>query len=509
MMKQIILLLASLLSVSGAYGQVTKSITVTNTPTNIVASSGGLYASLTENTVTPTAVFSVTPAGSTTAANLAAGAVYQFQRAGGFAFAPGDIIGTVVATTSGPFTFILTQYSNPPPSITITGGGGGSNAWSALTASANTNTGVFSMSQPGTFTNAAMNENNLWTLTGGGSCTPFSLTGTQLTDGLASCVNLPTSGVTNGFTNALAGYGHNTNANSAGIFGWTGVVGVYTLTVCDGGSATFTKCWGGNLSASDGTAKPAFLTGNEIDLNVLNNATKGYGVLLSFRGNGQPAANTFPAAAIQGPGGTGKFTNGFWCQDNSIVSPFSCLEVGKAATGVSQDSLRANFTASDGSANFSSGLWLNQDHFMWGGGVPMIGYGSTNGSFGAGYGIALTATATLPLNTLVKIDTAHADAVVICTTADASCDGFIAGAAANTCQATSTLCGVVTTPGSFVHGILGTGSCAIGNYVIVDTTTNGRIKCSGTIPALGAIIGKALSAQVSIGSQVDILTKFE
>jgi len=36
--------------------------------------------------------------------------------------------------------------------------------------------------------------------------------------------------------------------------------------------------------------------------------------------------------------------------------------------------------------------------------------------------------------------------------------------------------------GSKVLGILGTGTCAIGNFVIVDTTTNGRVKCTAVRP---------------------------
>ena len=68
---------------------------------------------------------------------------------------------------------------------------------------------------------------------------------------------------------------------------------------------------------------------------------------------------------------------------------------------------------------------------------------------------------------------------------------------------------MITTPGSLAFGILGTGTCAIGNFVIVDTTTNGRIQCTGSLPTISKIIGKALSAQASVGSTVDVLTKFE
>ena len=63
--------------------------------------------------------------------------------------------------------------------------------------------------------------------------------------------------------------------------------------------------------------------------------------------------------------------------------------------------------------------------------------------------------------------------------------------------------------GSVVKGILGAGTCSIGNFVIVDTTTNGDIKCTGTPPTIGKVIGKALSAQSTVGMLVDVLAKFE
>jgi hypothetical protein len=52
--------------------------------------------------------------------------------------------------------------------------------------------------------------------------------------------------------------------------------------------------------------------------------------------------------------------------------------------------------------------------------------------------------------------------------------------------------------------VLGTGTAAIGNFVIVDTTTTGRVKCTGTYTA-GTVIGVAMSAQSSVGSNFNVM----
>ncbi len=47
--------------------------------------------------------------------------------------------------------------------------------------------------------------------------------------------------------------------------------------------------------------------------------------------------------------------------------------------------------------------------------------------------------------------------------------------------------------------LLGTGTCAIGDYVIVDTTTNGRVKCTASLPT-GAILGVSLEVETTVGN---------
>jgi hypothetical protein len=52
--------------------------------------------------------------------------------------------------------------------------------------------------------------------------------------------------------------------------------------------------------------------------------------------------------------------------------------------------------------------------------------------------------------------------------------------------------------------VLGTGTCAPNQYVIIDTTTNARVKCTAS-PTVGQVIGMATSTQASVGSTVSVL----
>ena len=47
------------------------------------------------------------------------------------------------------------------------------------------------------------------------------------------------------------------------------------------------------------------------------------------------------------------------------------------------------------------------------------------------------------------------------------------------------------------------GACSIGQLVTQDTTTNGRVKCSGTYTA-GTVIGVAMTAQTTVGSPLTV-----
>ena len=400
---------------------------------------------------------------------------------------------------------IYAQQQNFPP--------GGSGSVSGLTPGTNSNVGQFAWSQAGVFTLAQQNDPYLFTLTGGGTCNILSIingggTTIKLTDGLASCVNLPTSGVTNGFTNALAGYCLNANGNNTGQFGNVGCVGVYTGIQCSGTGATPSHCWGANFAVTDVGSTGATMYGNEYDVYVSSTATTGAGTIYSFRGTAQPTADNFPAVAVIPSTGTGLFTSGFECQPGSLATPFPCVYLQQNTTGVSNSQFVKFQAKNDASVVETATINLHLDNVLL---SASPGFAINNASGEESYGILLTATAAQPHGTLVKIDTAHADAFVICTTVDTVCDGFVQGTnnTSGLCIIASTVCPIVTVSGSKVQGIVGTGTCAIGNFVIVDTTTNGRVKCTASQPAVGAVIGKALSVQGSVGSLVDILTKFQ
>jgi len=145
-------------------------------------------------------------------------------------------------------------------------------------------------------------------------------------------------------------------------------------------------------------------------------------------------------------------------------------------------------------------------------GFAVIGDGATNnptfvpGSV-AGQQQALankfTATAALTAGQTVKIDTANANSVVVGTTTDTGA-GIIIGIVENSPGAAGTA--FVTLKGQMTSSLLGTGTCAIGNFVIQDTTTNGRVKCTATYTA-GTVIGVATTAQATVGSAVNVLVE--
>lgn len=97
--------------------QTTSTITVTDVNAPVRATSSGYFALLYEQSPNPAAAFAVTVFqwnGTQTTVNVSTGAAYVFSRPTGSLFQPGDLLGWVNSTTSGPFTFVLAQYPNSP-----------------------------------------------------------------------------------------------------------------------------------------------------------------------------------------------------------------------------------------------------------------------------------------------------------------------------------------------------------------------------------------------------------
>jgi hypothetical protein len=373
----------------------------------------------------------------------------------------------------------------------------------------------FSFSSTGLFTNAAFNVYDESLLNG---CVPMTVFNVgvysyHLTEAITGCTLIPSSGVSNAFSTGVSGYVENTNAcTSCGEFGGPAEgVGVSGTGWANANNA---HVWGGNFGASDTSGQTGnILIGVESDLTFNSTSSIGSGFFAATEGSAQPSQAYAFSANPNGLAGSALWTIGFNCANGALVSGDPCLSVGQIVSGTNENSQSIRFNATDGSTAFNGQISINAAHVMFLGGLPVINYGSTtNATYGGGWGISLTSSAALTQGQLVKVDTAHADSVVVCTTSDTSCIGFVTNGESGTfsaCQAGDDLCPIVTVPGSLVKGILGTGTCSIGNYVIVDTTTNGDIKCTGSLPSLGAIIGVAMSAQSTVGQTVDVLTKFE
>src|SRR4029077_15785179 len=387
------------------------------------------------------------------------------------------------------------------------GGGGQTNVSGGGGASGPLTPTNFPATTAGVFTNT-QNDPFLFSTNGNGTCSPSNIitsngvnANNKLYDGLTSCVTGPTSGTANSFSVGIAGLFQGNDSGSGGSNGWDGGVGVVGEGLCTVNNA---RCWGANFGASDVTGHTGNqLIGNEIDMQVNNNSTTGWGMIFAFQGNGQPTLDNMPAVAVTAPNGTGKLTTGFECQDgttNTGSSTFgSCFSLGQQATGSSQSGQFLLFKAHDGGASFLAGLQLLRSHVLQTGAPIAAALFSTNS----------TATAALTASLLVKIDTANPNAVVVCTTADTVCHGFVAETVINTaCILGGTGCPIVTVPGSKVAAILGTGTCAIGNAVVIDTTTNGRVKCTALAPNTNAMVGIALSAQAVVGNTLNVLTYF-
>jgi hypothetical protein len=102
----------------------------------------------------------------------------------------------------------------------------------------------------------------------------------------------------------------------------------------------------------------------------------------------------------------------------------------------------------------------------------------------------------------VQVDTSNANSLVVGATASGA--GVVIGFAVNTTTTGQIV--QLAIPGSVINTpILGTGTCAtLGQFVIQDTTTAGRVKCTGTYTA-GTVLGTVVTVQSTVGSAVGVL----
>lgn len=120
--------------------------------------------------------------------------------------------------------------------------------------------------------------------------------------------------------------------------------------------------------------------------------------------------------------------------------------------------------------------------------------------------VMMIATSALTAGQVVKIDPSNPNAVIVCTTTDTGA-GLPIGIAGNSASAGGSVYVIVA--GLILSGltfspVLGTGTASPGQFVIVDTTTNGRVKATSTYAA-GTVIGTVVATQSSVGSPVGVL----
>jgi hypothetical protein len=293
---------------------------------------------------------------------------------------------------------------------------------------------------PGTFTSAAQNDDLVSTVTGGNSLAACNINtivgGTfKFTDALAGIVCLPpgSTGVTNAYSNGVIGLAYIDNSGTGGQFGWVGGVGVYGSGWCAANNA---HCWGANDATTDFASQTGNVEiANELDVSVSNNTTTGAAALASFRGNGQPTADGFPAFQIQAPAGTGTFTSGFNCNATSITSgstyPFGCLVAGPRTSSGATTSMDAYFVARNGSAVLVPyALFSTVDGF---GNAEL----TTNSALNVLQVGKLNIAATFTVATLPSAVTATAGTVVVVTDATTFTPGTCTGGGADTMLAVS------------------------------------------------------------------------
>jgi hypothetical protein len=113
-----------------------ESLSVTNVSANIVVNNRVSSVIVRENPTAgsaPSAYFSITPAASgAVAVNMQVGNEYQFSNGTG-QYASGTVLGTIVATTAGPFTFVLCE-SNAAVAARQGGGSTTSGGSSSITS---------------------------------------------------------------------------------------------------------------------------------------------------------------------------------------------------------------------------------------------------------------------------------------------------------------------------------------------------------------------------------------
>lgn len=254
-----------------------------------------------------------------------------------------------------------------------------------------TSTGLFSATNAGTFTNVQFNAYDLFTLTGGSSCSPNTLLGGSIfnTEAATACVNLPSGSgtVTNGITNGFGSYVINNNSFAQTVFGNAVANAYYGNVLCN---VSHTECEGGVFSVAEslGATTDVTLVGVEVNNGFLHSsrAVKSYGFLFSPMGTVQPDFDMEPGFAVKINNSSNVATTGFECEMAAVLvvtNHAPCFSLYPVAPGPGENSQDITFTSTNTTGGAAEVGQLYQFAEGFGSTVPILdhlggGFFSTN-----------------------------------------------------------------------------------------------------------------------------------
>lgn len=307
---------------------------------------------------------------------------------------------------------------------------------------------------------------------------------------------------------------------------WTGSTGNVTqanalaATIWNMGSGTISTANGLHVTPPNGSAGTITnFNGIQIDNLAVTGVTNAIAINVTANDSNFQRVNE-TQAVISGAASDSlpclRFTNGTttnppgWCAN--ALSGNSEILIGTVNNSkiIQIDSTYGQTLVNRSGLGFAfSGTSRDSGIFPLAAGILGIGNGtvsSTSGGYLLGTtGFSAVSTSGVTAGNPVKLDTGNANQVNPTVTTDTGA-GIPVGIAIVTTGASSPT--YIATNGQVATPVLGTGTCAIAQFVIVDTTTNGRVKCTSTFTA-GTVIGKALQAQSTVGNALNVLVQLQ
>ena len=269
----------------------TITVSVTNVAANVTTTIPANQLVIRENSASPTAIFSITLSGSSTAINFAAGSTYTFASPNGQTWPAGTVLGTIVATTSGPFTFVGTQSIGVPSQQAFTAVSNGGTVSSAfpLTVSGTVNSGGIPCFNSGTqeSSSAAIAANVLIKGGGAGACvSASSITDNGTTVSTSEAISAGGGATCSGSPSVCMAAQLGTSTNCAAV----GTAASPSLVACTAAPAGAFSC-SATASAATCVVSDTAVTANSEILVTLNESE---GTRLSVTCNTSVTVGTVP-----------------------------------------------------------------------------------------------------------------------------------------------------------------------------------------------------------------------